>query len=249
MRSLELIEPDWPAPRNVRAIVTTRHGGVSVGPYASLNLAQHTGDNREHVAANRRHLCEAIGIAAVCWLNQQHGVDVVAASEATVAAIPTADAVFCRGKGPACAILSADCLPVLFCSRDGAMVAAAHCGWRGLANGVLAAVVTALGVQPRQLLAWLGPAIGPDRYEIGDDVRSALRSQTDAGCLDDVCRPISQGKWLLNLYGVARAQLAALGIPDVHGGGFCTYDEQRFYSYRRDGVTGRMASLVWIGPD
>jgi purine-nucleoside/S-methyl-5'-thioadenosine phosphorylase / adenosine deaminase len=178
-------------------------------------------------------------------LNQQHGVEVVAANEATVAAAPAADAVFCRGDGPACAILSADCLPVLLCSRDGAVVAAAHCGWRGLANGVLAAVVAALAVEPGQLLAWLGPAIGPERYEIGDDVRSALRTRIDAGSLDEACRPSSPGKWLLNLYDVARAQLAALGITAVHGGGFCTFSETRFYSYRRDRVTGRIGSLIW----
>jgi YfiH family protein len=249
MRPLELIEPDWPAPSNVRAVVTTRHGGVSIGPYASLNLAQHTGDCRERVAANRQRLCEAIGVNAVCWLHQQHGIEVVAASAATVAATPAADAVFCHGDGPACAILSADCLPVLLCSRDGRTVAAAHCGWRGLANGVLAAVVAALTLDPGQLLAWLGPAIGPRRYEIGDDVRSALQARTDARGLTDVCRPSAPGKWLLDLYGVARAQLAALGITDVHGGDFCTYEERRFYSYRRDGVTGRMASLIWIRPD
>jgi len=247
MRTLALIEPDWPAPRQVRAVVTTRRGGVSSGPYSSLNLAQHTGDDRACVAENRRRVQATLGLEAVRWLDQQHGTRVVDANAAAVTP-PPADAVFCRGQGPACAIMSADCLPVLICDRSGGTVAAAHCGWRGLASGVLDAVLARLAVAPGELLAWLGPAIGPQRYEVGEDVRDALGARLGRRW-QSVARPTSPGKWLLDLYGVARAQLEELGVPGVHGGGWCTFDDERFYSYRRDGVTGRMVSLVWIASD
>ena len=247
MQTLELIEPDWPAPPRVRAAVTTRRGGVSVGRFTSLNLGAHTGDDRADVAENRRRVQAALGIDDVCWLNQQHGSGVV--DTAVGAAMPpAADAAYCHGPGPACAIMSADCLPVLLCDRTGRTVAAAHCGWRGLACGVLEALLARLGVAPHELLAWLGPAIGPRRYEVGDDVRAALAARLGSRW-QAVAEPTLPGKWLLDLYGVARAELAGLGVRHVFGGGGCTFDDERFYSYRRDGITGRMVSLVWISSD
>lgn len=246
MANAESIRVDWPAPARVRALVTSRHGGVSAGAYASLNLATHCGDQPECVAENRARLIAQHRLPTVCWLNQVHGIDVVDAA-VVGRAPPTADASWSRSTRHACAILTADCLPVLMCNRAGTVVGAAHCGWRGLAGGVLDALVTRLSVRPADLLAWFGPAIGPSRYQIGDDVREALLARVDRSVVDRSLRPSDVvGKWQADLYAIARRQLNALGVSEIYGGGFCTYDESRFYSYRRDGVTGRIASLIWL---
>ncbi len=236
--------PDWPAPPAVGALVTTRAVGVSQGPYRGCNLGDHVGDAPAAVAANRAALLATLGGAGpVLWLDQVHGTTVVGASAWRPGV--AADAAWCDRPGPVCAVLTADCLPVLLCARDGSAVAAAHAGWRGLAAGVLEATVAALGRDPAELLAWFGPAIGAAAYEVDAPVREAFVGEDPgAGDAFDATRP---GHWRADLYALARRRLAALGVDEVHGGGLCTAsDAARFYSHRRDGVTGRMASLVWL---
>ncbi len=246
MTDAEFIVPDWPAPARVRALVTTRHGGVSGGRYASFNQAEHCGDDPASVAANRRRLLAVTGAPPICWLSQVHGTDVVdAALHRTVP--PAADASFSRTPAHACGILTADCLPVLICDRAATLVAAAHCGWRGLAQGVLGRLVERLVPRTQPLLAWLGPAIGAAHYEVGEDVRDALLASIAAPTIAAALQPgRTAGKWHADLYALARAELNELGVTEIYGGGYCTYAEERFYSYRRDGVTGRMAALIWL---
>lgn len=300
---LSLLTPDWPAPARVRALITTRAGGVSAPPYAALNLGTHVGDEPAAVAENRRRLAEHLPAKPV-WLDQVHGVSVhhadsrlgfdpaaVGASGPScldsesagptkpgapnrcgpgrsapgsgaprpagsgspdVAAVPravppAADAAVTRTPGRVLAVLTADCLPVLFCDRAGSVAAVAHAGWRGLAAGVLEATVAATEVPPATLLAHLGPAIGPTAFEVGAEVRAAFLAHDPAAAGAFV--PNGPGKWLADLYSLARLRLAAAGVSAVSGGGLCTYrDSERFYSYRRDGRTGRMAALVWLVP-
>ncbi|MBL8249886.1 MAG: peptidoglycan editing factor PgeF [Candidatus Competibacter sp.] len=240
-----LIFPGWPAPARVRAVSTTRRGGVSPPPYDSLNLAGHVGDDPACVAENRQRLAAAIGLSAdPAWLHQVHGAAVVAAE--TVDAPVAADAAWTRKSGRACVVMTADCLPVLLCDRAGTVVAAAHAGWRGLAGGVIAATVAAMPVPSAGLLAWLGPAIGPEAFEVGDEVRAAFLA-LDAG--NAACfRPSPAGRWLADIYALARRQLRGLGVAAVYGGEFCTFnDSARFFSYRREGKTGRMATLIGLG--
>jgi len=241
------LTPRWPAPHNVCAAATLRTGGVSAPPYDSLNLGAHVGDDVPAVQENRARVREALRLPAEpCWLNQVHGTSVVEAG--MFATPPTADACIARSTNQVCAVMTADCLPVLFCNRDGDRVAAAHAGWRGLAGGVLESTVSALGVPGSELLVWLGPAIGPSAFEVGDDVRIAFLSQ-DAG--NAVCfRPSHrQSHWLADIYQLARRHLARLDVTAVYGGEWCTVtDESRFFSYRRDGQCGRMASLIWMLP-
>lgn len=236
------IVPDWPAPACVRALVTTRTGGASAGPYASMNLAAHVGDDPAAVAENRRRLRAHLP-AEPHWLAQVHGSRVVRAEEA--AAGIEADAAFTRVTGRVCAVMTADCLPVLLCADDGSAVAVAHAGWRGLAGGVVEATVQAMATPASRLLAWLGPAIGPLSFEVGDEVREAFLAHAPESAA--AFAPKADGKWLADLYRLARQRLNALGVSRVFGGGFCTYGEaERFYSYRREKTTGRMASLIWI---
>lgn len=233
------IVPDWPAPPRVGALVTTRAGGVSQGAYASCNLGAQVGDDPAAVAENRRRLSARLP-AEPLWLTQVHGNRVVRAGAAAQGA--EADAAFTRQAGTVCAVLTADCLPVLLCARDGGAVAAIHAGWRGLAAGVIEATVVALGADA--LMAWLGPAIGPQAFEVGEEVRAAFVA-ADAGAAA-AFHPTTDGRWLADIYLLARRRLQRLGIADVYGGGECTRrDRARFYSYRRDGRTGRMASLIW----
>jgi len=242
-----LIVPDWPAPVGVRAASTTRRGGVSAPPYASLNLAGHVGDDPACVAENRRRLAARLGYSAEpAWLEQIHGITVVAAE--TVRAPVPADAAWTRAPGRPCVVMTADCLPVLLCDRAGTVVAAVHGGWRGLAGGVIAAVVARLGVPPTELLAWLGPAIGPEAFEVGEEVRAAFLNLDagHAGCF----RPSPAGRWLADIYGLARRQLRGLGVQKIYGGGGCTFSEpEQFFSYRREQQTGRMATLIWLESD
>lgn len=242
MNANDWITPDWPAPANVRALCTTRNGGVSAAPYASLNLGDHVGDDPRAVACNRAILREHLP-AEPLWLKQVHTTAVADAGSA--AGIPEADASVARLPGKVCAVLTADCLPVLLCDRRGTVVAAAHAGWRGLAGGVIEATVQAMRVDPADLLAWLGPAIGHAAFEVGDEVRAVFLADDPAATSAFI--PHGNGKWLADLYRLARLRLARSGVAQVGGGDFCTFsEEERFYSYRRDGATGRMASLIWL---
>ena len=247
MDSPQWLDVDWPAPPNVRAISTLRTGGVSVGAFASLNLGAHVGDEPAAVAENRRRLKMALQLDAdPLWLNQVHGVDVVTADARTDCTAPTADASVCKVRGRACVIMTADCLPVLFCDREGTRVGAAHAGWRGLASGVLGATVNELGVAADKLMAWLGPAIEQNAFEVGPEVREEFVTRNAATAPAFVAN--AQGRWQADLYALARLELARLGVREVHGGTYrCYEDAARFFSYRRDrGKTGRMASMVWL---
>ncbi len=237
--------PDWPAPAGVRAVVTTRRGGVSQPPYASFNLGVRNGDCQEHVAENRRRLRSGLALPEEPrWLHQVHGVEVVAAEQIR-RDITAADAAWTMRAGVVCAIQTADCLPVFFCDRDGRRVALVHAGWRGLVAGVIEATQAALGMPSAYLLAWLGPAIGAQAFEVGSEVRAAFVA-FDSG-LSTAFRAAAHGRWLADLYCLARHRLRRCGVESVYGGGFCTVtDAGRFYSYRRDGRTGRMASLIWL---
>lgn len=238
------IRPDWPAPARVRALATTRQGGVSLPPYASLNLGTHVGDLPAHVAANRAALGSIVP-GTPLWLNQVHGTRVVDADRCDES-LPDADAAVSHTPGAVCVVMTADCLPVLLCDRTGSVVAAAHAGWRGLQAGVIEASVAAMQVPPLEVFAWLGPAIGPTAFEVGDEVRAAFSAADPAAA--NAFRPAAApGKWLADLYQLARQRLETLGVAGIFGGDLCTYsDPERFYSYRRDGVTGRMASLIWL---
>ncbi|MBX3685619.1 MAG: peptidoglycan editing factor PgeF [Rhodocyclaceae bacterium] len=237
------IVPDWPAPRNVRALSTTRLGGFSDAPYDSLNLGMHVGDTPEAVGLNRSRLAKALP-AQPLWLDQVHGIDVAECGRDPSGT--RADASVARGSGLVCAVMTADCLPVLFCDEAGAVVAAAHAGWRGLEAGVLEAAVRSMRVPPSGIMAWLGPAIGPQHFEVGGEVREAfLRRGPEADAAFKATG--NAGKWLADLYLLARQRLWSIGVERVCGGNLCTFaDPGRFYSYRRDKVTGRMASMVWL---
>ena len=239
--SSDWLTPDWPAPASVRACVTTRAGGVSLAPFDSLNLGDHVEDAPLAVAANRQVLVDALGCRPA-WLQQVHSSDVV---EADSRCVPTADASWTATPGTACAVLTADCLPALFCDRAGTRVAAAHAGWRGLAGGVLENTVAALGIEPAELLVWLGPAIGPQSFEVGAEVREAfvaVHTEAQRAFVPSA----NAGKFMADLYALARIRLAASGVNAVYGGGLDTFSDPRFFSYRRAARTGRFASLVWI---
>ena len=235
------IIPRWPAPANVRALITTRAGGVSQGPFASLNLGLRTGDDPQSVSANRAQL-EALLPQPPRWLRQVHGATVVEGDSLPDA--PEADACVARRPGTVCGVLVADCIPVLLADRAGTTVAIAHAGWRGLAAGVVESAVGRMAVAPRNLVAYLGPGIGPTAFEVGPDVHDAFvgrdaRSQA-------AFAPHAAGKWLADLFLLARHSLQRAGVEDIHGGDLCTYsDAARFFSYRRERTTGRMAALVW----
>jgi polyphenol oxidase len=243
------LEADWPAPPAVRLISTFRGGGgagVSGAPYASLNLGDHVGDDAAAVAQNRRRLRAAAGLPSEpAWLNQVHGTNVadLDASDPQAAA----DAAIARRSGRVCAILTADCLPIAFSTDSGDLIAAAHAGWRGLAAGVIPSTVRSMGVAPERLLVWLGPAISAKHFEVGAEVREAfIKRQPLAG---EAFQANARGRFMADLTMLARLELKALGVERVYGGGECTYARaDRYFSYRRDGVTGRQATLIWREP-
>lgn len=242
--TLAVITPSWPTPSHVHAYTTTRNGGVSTSSYRSLNLAGHVGDLPEAIAENRARLHPSLSLPSEpAWLEQVHGNEIVDAASGPG---QRGDASIAYGPGPVCAILTADCLPLLLCDQEGTRVAAVHAGWRGLATGIIEATVSALETPGERLLAWLGPAIGPKAFEVGPEVKQIF--------LDQDCRNISafsahgQGRWLADIYQLARSRLTKLGIQWIYGGQYCTVtDSTHFYSYRRDGQTGRMATLIWLG--
>jgi YfiH family protein len=245
---LDLIIPDWPAPAWVRSGCTTRRGGVSSGPFAGLNMGRSGGDRPEAVDENRRRVFAALGTPAEpCWIRQVHGTRVVRMPGP--ATEPEADASYTPAPGTVCAVQAADCLPVLFCDEAATVVAAAHAGWRGLSGGVLEATVAAMAVPPERLLAWLGPAIGPEAFEVGAEVRSAFLD-ADPAAAAAFRAGAAPGKYLADLFLLARQRLQRSGVRRIYGGGLSTHaDPARFYSYRRDGATGRMAALIWLQPD
>jgi YfiH family protein len=250
MTDMNGITPDWPAPDNVRSYITTREGGVSLPPYASNNLGLHVGDNPEHVAANRARLSSCFGSqCSPQWLEQIHGVKVVHAKSDGV--VRTADGSYSNQSGQACLVMTADCLPILLCDKQGREVAALHCGWRSLAKGICARALQKFDAKPGDLLAYLGPAISQPHFEVGIDVLEAFfkaarnpdHAEHIAKAFVSAQRPLH---FYADIYALARAELTTLGIKAIYGGDYCTFtDSQRFYSYRRDKTTGRMASLIW----
>lgn len=242
MNANDWFMPAWPAPANVRSLQTTRHGGVSRAPYDSLNLGDHVGDNPLAVARNRLLLNRVVPSEPV-WLQQVHGTQVINADLAGCR--PRGDASVAYHAGSVCVVMTADCLPVLLCDETGSVVGAAHAGWRGLCDGVIEATVREMNVTPEKLLAWLGPAISQPAFEVGEEVRAAFMAkdpQTSAAFVPGV-----EGKWQADLYCLARQRLRMLGVERIYGGEFCTFREpQRFFSYRRDGITGRMGSFIWL---
>ena len=238
------IVPDWPAPANVRALITTRAGGSSQGAFASMNLGLRSGDEAATVTANRDRLRDVLP-QAPRWLRQVHGPRVVDADD--LEGEVEADASVSRRANTVCALLVADCIPVLLADAAGSVVAAAHAGWRGLAGGVVENTIKRMAVDPGTIIAYLGPGIGPRAFEVGTDVRDAFVAR-DAGAASAFA-PHAPGKWLADLFALARRRLSSAGVRSIHGGGDCTYSNpKRFYSYRRDRTTGRMAALVWRTP-
>lgn len=239
-----LIIPDWPVAANVKAVTTTRTGGVSQQPYQGLNLGLHVGDKAEDVQRNRQLLQQQLGLdESPAWLNQIHSSRVLVL-DAPLATVPDADGSYTRETGIACTVMTADCLPVLLCDKAGTQVAAVHAGWRGLADGIIEAALEKFTVPAGQILAWMGPAIGPDAFEVGGEVREQFVAAMPQA--EQAFRPHGN-KWLADLYLLARQRLQQFGVTEIYGGESCTFGEpEQFYSYRRDGVTGRQASLIWL---
>lgn len=234
------IEASWPAPAGVRAFSTTRNGGKSEGPFKSLNLGLHVGDEPSRVKENRGLLKESLELPSEPqWLNQVHGNQTARPIQGQ---IQTADAMHTDAKATVCAVMTADCLPLLLCSEDGAHVAAVHAGWRGLAQGVVGETIQAIGTT--QLLAWMGPAIGPESFEVGLDVYREFSEQEPK--FSEAFTPVREGKWMLNIYELTKLILLREGVSSIYGGDYCTVKEaDRFFSYRRERITGRMATLIW----
>jgi YfiH family protein len=252
---MDYIIPDWPAPEHVRALFTTRSGGVSEntgGAYASLNLGMHVNDNPDHVLANRRLLRQHLPNEPQ-WLEQVHGVDHIRV-EQVVAGPLRADAALSRSPDAVCAVMVADCLPVYLCDSAGTAVGIVHAGWRGLSAGIVEKSVAGMRIEPERMMAWLGPAIGPAHFEVGDEVRAIFVDHDPHAAIafkpaSTTAEPESgpKTKWYADIFQLAHLRLLAAGVNRIYGGGVCTYsDPTRFFSYRRDGVTGRMAALIWL---
>ncbi len=239
---LTLLEPAWPAPPGVAVVHTLTRGG---GRFGSANLALHVGDDTASVTAMRTRLRVELGVSAVVYPEQVHGTDVVEVSVRDADVVHRADALWTRDQHVGCAILTADCLPVVLARRDGSMVGVAHCGWRGLAAGVLRALVAALPAHAAELVAHLGPGIGAARYQVGADVVDAFAAWGPGAVAQGVRFGTRDDQWRVDLEALARWQLRQLGVMDIHGGGYCTGRDPRFYSFRRDGQTGRFATIVW----
>jgi polyphenol oxidase len=234
------ILPDWPAPANIKAVITTRAGGRSLGPYAEFNLAYHVGDDAAHVQANRQFLRNLLP-SEPKWLNQIHGNAVVRADDVDTPV--AADAAFTPSSNVVCVVMTADCLPILLCDRRGVCVAAIHAGWRSLKGGVIENTVMQLPALPSEILAYLGPGIGPNVYLVDDDVRDAFLTVDESTRSAFTSHPC--GKWTADLYALARQKLLRVGINNITGGHLCTFSDQRFFSHRRDRITGRQATMIW----
>lgn len=241
---LDLLIPRWPAPHWIKAYTTTRYGGFSQAPFDSLNVGLHVGDNPDCVLKNRRRLQSSLGLKKqLLWLEQVHGNTVISADHPINTLV--ADAIYSKKEHTVCAVQTADCLPLLICSISSYCIAAVHAGWKGLSNSVIENAILALGCHPRDLLVWLGPAIGPQAFIVGEDVVEAFIEKDQAA--QSAFHVIDNNKWRANLYKLAKQRLHKLGIDTVYGGEYCTYtDLKRFFSYRRDQVTGRMLSFIWI---
>lgn len=248
-----LIRPEWSSPQNVRAAMTTRIGGVSHSPYDALNLGYSTQDVRNAVQQNETVVASALGVSAtdIRWVYQVHGIEVHHAESLPVNAplgstATNGDALVSNTPGLVCGVKVADCMPVLLAARDGSVVAAAHAGWRGLSAGVLERTVQECRIAPDKLVAWLGPCIGPQSFEVGEDVRDAFIARDGTSAQHFVARA-EAGKFLCDLWGIARQRLNACGVTDIAGSGLCTFARpDLFFSHRRDKLTGRMAAFVWI---
>lgn len=241
------IVPDWDVPNHVKAVTTTKQGGVSNGSYASMNLAQHVGDDAAIVAQNRECLMQKLQLSnEPVWLNQVHSNYVMELQLHANSKLPEdADGSVSRQAGLVCAVMTADCLPLLLSNRQGTCVAAVHAGWRGLAAGIIENAVQVMQCSSSEIFAWLGPAIGPLAFEVGDDVRDKFIAYNKMA--EQAFMPYENGKWLANIYMLAQQRLNKLGIRNISGGSYCTYrQDSLFYSYRRDKTTGRMASLIWM---
>jgi YfiH family protein len=246
---MQFIKPEWPAPNNIHAYTTTREAGYSPPPFASLNLGKSVNDDASFVSKNRELLIRSLGLPSEpIWLKQVHSNKVINIDQLSNTAQPEADASITTIANRVCIVMTADCLPVLICNRDGTKAAAIHAGWRGLASGILENAIKELNEPVEQLLAWLGPAIGPTRFEVSEDVVTAFLEKDAKAQSAFIPKDATPGKWLGNLYLLATQRLQNLGLLEVYGGNHCTYtDEKNFYSYRRDqGVTGRMATLIWL---
>lgn len=242
---IDVIQANWPAPPHVRAFTTTRIGGFSLAPFDTFNLATHVGDSKSDVIQNRDLLIRKKNLPhAPLWLEQSHTTTVVSADIA-YEAYPVADASYSFLRERVCAVLTADCLPLLICDTQGTQVAAIHAGWRGLAQGIVPATIAKLTAHPKDILVWMGPAIGSQAFEVKDDVRDMFLDAKSGK--PEHFKEISKGCYLADMFAMARYQLAKCGVEQVFGGEYCTYtDTERFYSYRRQNVTGRMASLIWL---
>jgi polyphenol oxidase len=237
---MDLINPNWPAPSTIRALTTTRNKG---------NLAKHVGDSIDNVTQNRLALVRTLKLPTEpVWLEQTHSTDVINIDDYTALTPPIADAAIATKPHRVCVVMTADCLPILLCNRGGTQVAAIHAGWRGLANGIIERTVQRLTNDPTELLAWLGPAIGPTKFEVSQDVLQHFTGQASEAAQAFTQKPGSLEKWYADLYLLSKQRLSSIGVTEVYGGDYCTYsDEKNFYSYRRDGgITGRMATLIWL---
>lgn len=240
----EFIRPNWPAPANVHAFATTRFGGQSPAPFDSLNLGDHVGDDLQNVLANRQYLTERASLpSSPLWLTQTHSTIVINSQDWQQAI--EADAMVSQQANAVCVVMTADCLPILICDKAGTEVAAIHAGWRGLCDGIIENTLKKLSGDASNLMAWLGPAIGPSQFEVGEEVRDAFLAHSATA--DSAFQPSRPNHYLADIYQLAKQRLAACGLTSVYGGDYCTVsDPEKFFSYRRDNVTGRMASLIWL---
>jgi len=244
IEKIQGISPDWPAPENVHAWSTFRKGGYSDEPYDQMNLAEHVGDDIKTVKRNRQFLTQSLTLPTEPrWLEQVHGINVIKAD--SIAQSNVADGSISRKPGCVCVVMTADCLPVLLCDEQGTVIAAVHAGWRGLLKGIIPAAIDKMQIKNEQILAWLGPAIGPESFEVGTEVKDAYLSADSTN--NRAFQPTTEGRYLANLYQLAQLQLTRLGVKEIYGQTWCTFkDKENYFSYRRDGVTGRMASMIWM---